>query len=172
MHKNINAANLITGSRLVFFFLFVRAAYAQDIEWVVFWFILSWGLDAVDGWVARRLKQTTHLGYLLDKAVDRMVLFIGLMILLTNRLIPDYSILILVKDISSLPAASAQVFSSKVMPSMGSAGKAVSVLQGIAIVWVLLGAPLAFFVVLAVAILGGLVGGTYLHRVYYGEDRI
>lgn len=172
MPKYITAANLITSSRPVFFLLFVRAAYAQAVGWVVFWFILAWGLDVVDGWVARRLNQATRFGYLFDKAVDRMVLFCGLIILLTNRLIPDYSLLILVKDISSLPATSAQIFSSKIMPSMGYTGKAVSVMQGVAIVWILLDAPLALFAVLVVAVAGAVAGGTYLYSVYYGDEKI
>lgn len=151
----------------MFFVLFVWAAHTHNIGLVVVSFTLAWSLDAVDGYVARKFNQATRFGYIFDKAVDRIVLFCGLLILLMNKLVPDYSLLILVKDISALPAASLQIHSTKAMPSMGRIGKVSAVAQGIAIGWVLLDAPLAFFVVLVVAVLGGAAGGYYLYRVYY-----
>jgi phosphatidylglycerophosphate synthase len=169
MFKGMTVANLTTGSRVVFFVLFVWAAHIGAIEWMVVSFILAWGLDAVDGWVARRLNQTTGFGYIFDKVVDRVVLFCGLLVLLVNRLVPDYLLLVLVKDIASLPAASVQIHSNRAMPSTGRLGKVASAAQGVAVMWALFGAPYSFFVVLLVAVLGGVVGGFYVYGVYHKD---
>lgn len=158
--------NTITASRLVFFILFIYAANIQRTNWAIALFILAWSLDAIDGLVARRLNQATRFGYIFDKATDRLVLFVGLLVLLINKLVPDYTILILTKDIAALPAANAQLHNRRAIPSMGKAGRAISVIQGIAIIWTLLYLPFSLPLVLTTAVLGGLAGARYLHRVY------
>jgi len=165
--RDMTVANIITGSRLAFFVVFVWAAHTERVEWAVVMFAVAWGLDAVDGWVARKMGQTSAFGYIFDKVVDRMVVFAGLLVLLVNEMVPDYALLILVKDIAVLPAASVQLGSLKAMPSMGWVGKMAAAVQGAAIIWVMAGMPASLWVVSLVAVLGGVAGAGYLYRVYY-----
>jgi len=162
----MSLANIITGSRLVWFVIFIWAVQVDRLGWAAIMFLAAWGLDAVDGWAARRLGQITEFGYVFDKAVDRTVLIVGLIVLLMNRVVPDYAFLILVKDIAALPAATWQVRSTRVIPSMGKGGKAVVVGQGVAVFWVWANLPGGWWVVLVVAGLGALVGGKYVFDVY------
>jgi CDP-diacylglycerol--glycerol-3-phosphate 3-phosphatidyltransferase len=73
-------ANLLTLGRVALVFLIV-AVWARDahIDW--WWLdllmvpLLAWAifLDAVDGWVARRLREDSEVGALFDIAGDRIV---------------------------------------------------------------------------------------------------
>ena len=162
----MSVANVITGSRLIWFVIFIWAVQTEKMGWAAGMFLAAWGLDAVDGWLARRLRQVTKFGYIFDKAVDRTVLIVGLIVLLMNKVVPDYACMILAKDIVSLPAASAQVRLGKVIASMGKGGKVTVVGQGVAVFWVWADWPGGLWVVLVVAGLGAIVGGKYVYQVY------
>lgn len=165
----MNIANIITGSRLVMFVVFIWAIQTGRPLWAALLFFGAWSLDAVDGWVARKLGQESVFGYIFDKAVDRIVLFVGLIVLLMNRAVPDYAFLILVKDIATLPAATVQLNSLRAMPSMGKEGKVAAVGQGLAVFWVWAQLPGSGWVVLLVAGFGAIVGGRYVFEVYGGK---
>lgn len=149
--------------------LFIGAAVSHRIELALLWWLPAWALDALDGWLARRLRQETSFGYIFDKITDRLVLVGGLLIVLTEQLIPDYGLLLITKDIAALPALSWQIKRRGAMPSLGVFGKMMSTLQGIGFVWLLLGWPGGFPVTITIAILGGISGFTYLRRTIAGE---
>ena len=44
--------------------------------------------DWVDGWVARKLKQVSELGKILDPTADRLLLLVALLALIVDRTIP------------------------------------------------------------------------------------
>lgn len=167
----MNIANVITGSRLVWFVVFVWGVETDRLGLAALMFLAAWGLDAVDGWAARRMGQVTEFGYILDKAVDRTVLIVGLIVLLMNQVVPDYAFLILAKDIAALPTATVQLKSMRLIPSMGKGGKLAVVGQGAAVLWVWADLPGGWWIVLAVAVLGALVGGQYVWRVYSNNGR-
>src|SRR3989338_6310822 len=167
----MSIANVITGSRLIWFVVFIWAVETDRLGWAALMFLAAWGLDAADGWMARRLGQVTEFGYVFDKAVDRTVLIVGLMVLLMNQVVPDYAFLILAKDVAALPSVTVQFKSMRVIPSMGKGGKLVVVGQGLAVFWVWANFPGGWWVVLGVAMLGVVVGGQYVWRVYSNSGR-
>mmetsp|Transcript_116797 Transcript_116797/g.184704 ORF Transcript_116797/g.184704 Transcript_116797/m.184704 type:complete len:248 (+) Transcript_116797:1-744(+) len=62
-------ANIIDYGRIVFLYLAVSA----DSGWkFACYYTLSYALDAIDGMVARAMKQTSKLGYWLDMVIDRI----------------------------------------------------------------------------------------------------
>lgn len=69
-------ANLITAGRLVLFFVVVAIAYREDAAWRLAaapLLILTFALDGVDGWVARRRGEASLFGAAFDIAADRIV---------------------------------------------------------------------------------------------------
>lgn len=162
----MNIANIITGSRLVWFVIFIWAVVIDWRQLAVITFLAAWGLDAVDGFVARRLGQATGFGYIFDKAVDRTIVVAGVIILLMYQVVPDFGLLILTKDIAALPAMTAQLKSRTALPSMGKGGKVAVVGQGLAVFWLWAGLPGGLWVVMAVAAVGAVVGGRYVFRMH------
>ncbi|WP_173923854.1 CDP-alcohol phosphatidyltransferase family protein [Agromyces sp. Marseille-P2726] len=52
--------------------------------------------DLLDGYLARRLKQITRLGQILDPAADRLYIFAALVGLAANQLVPWWIVLVIV----------------------------------------------------------------------------
>lgn len=160
-------ANIVTGIRLLLFVAFIALVEQRQLLLAALLFALAWGLDAVDGWLARRFGQATNYGYLFDKVVDRVVIIGAVLVLLIEGLVPDMAVLLLTKDIAALPVLSVSAMSGKRVAGAGWSGKAVTVLQGVGVLWLLVGWPYAAVVVLAVALLGGIVGARYMYGVFY-----
>lgn len=158
--------NLITLSRLGFFAAFTGLLTAGALTAALACLFLAWALDAVDGWIARRLHQVTATGSTLDKATDRIVVTGGLLALVLTHTVPDITLLIAARDIGMLPALTVQGVRQPVAAS-GPIGKAVTVLQGGALMWSLLDWPFALAVIIATMGLGVIVATQYLYRVTY-----
>lgn len=165
----MSIANLITGSRLIWFVIFIWAVEKERLGLAAVMFLAAWGLDAVDGFVARRLGQATGFGYFFDKVVDRIIVVAGVIILLMYQVVPDFGLLILTKDIAALPAMTAQLKSRTAVPSMGKGGKVAVVGQGLAVFWLWASLPGGLWVVMAVAALGVVVGGRYVFKTMYAK---
>lgn len=154
--------NLVTSARLIFFAGFIYLIdRAGDFSGAAVMFGMAWGLDAADGWLARRLGQETAWGFIYDKVVDRMVLVGGVLILVAYGIVPWYGIFLLVKDVTAALIAAKQRGRGGDIQDMGWSGKAMSVLQGTAVVWLVLGWGGGEFLIAGVAGLGFLAGGWY-----------
>lgn len=84
-------ANLITLLRFLLLFLLVAMAYWASPQWQLLnapLLLLIIGLDAVDGWVARRRGETSVFGSVFDIAVDRVVENVLWIVLSNLGLIP------------------------------------------------------------------------------------
>ena len=69
-------ANIITLVRFLLLFLLVAMAYQAGPHWQLLnapLLVLIMGLDALDGYVARRRRETSVFGAIFDIAVDRVV---------------------------------------------------------------------------------------------------
>jgi len=62
---------------------------SQLTAWV---FILAAISDVVDGWLARRGQQVTHIGKLLDPLADKLVISTALIVLLSMGRIPHWGV--------------------------------------------------------------------------------
>ena len=120
----MTAANLVTGLRLVPFALFVYAAHQGKIGVAAVFFAIAWAADGVDGALARRLKQTTAFGYVFDKAVDRLVLVGGMLVLVAAGLVPAYALLVAAKDVVVTPTAFRRRTHGQALRDLGGWGKA------------------------------------------------
>jgi phosphatidylglycerophosphate synthase len=158
--------NILTAGRLVLFGFFIAALWYERTGAATIFFALAWGLDAVDGWLARRLHQETRFGYTFDKAVDRLVIAGGLLLLVLRDWLPLWSLWVLAKDVLLIPAALQHWRRGERMTGLGWPGKLISVLQGVSILWLLGGWPGGAVLVVFVAAGGILAAGNYyLHHV-------
>ncbi len=156
-------ANAVTVSRLFFFAGCVwQLAHNHPTTGIIF-FSIAWGLDAVDGAIARHLGQATVLGSQLDKTIDRIIMIGSVVFLLRYEYLPAMAVFLLVKDTGLAMALNVKQ-GGKPFPSAGSLGKLTSFLQGVGILWLFFGFPWPGAIVTIVGLLGGYVAVDYLRK--------
>ena len=159
----ITWANSITASRLIFFALFiVELAYSRPYSAITF-FLFAWGLDAIDGPVARYMGEESAFGSQLDKIIDRIILLGSGVFLTRYNYLPPFALFIFTKDIGLAMALTAKE-KGKLFPSASWKGKLASVLQGVGILWLFADLPFQYIVVAIVGVFGGFVAVDYLRR--------
>ena len=96
-------ANIITITRLLLIIPFGILLYNKGIQNLVpaclFTFIII--TDFLDGYVARKYKQVTKFGKLLDPFVDKLLIVVTTIILIIKNIIPIYSLYIFIKKENS-----------------------------------------------------------------------
>lgn len=86
----LNLPNLITSTRLVLAFgLFGLIAAGNNWVTSALLFIFAASTDALDGYIARRNKQITVLGRILDPFVDKVIVCGTFVFLLEHQAAPD-----------------------------------------------------------------------------------
>ncbi len=163
----LTAANLVTVFRLFLFGVFVWLLLGSWVTPALIFLAAAWALDALDGWLARRFKQTSSFGSKLDKGVDRLILILGIALLIKYRYLPPPAIFLLVKDIALLPALTIHWARREAVAGLGWSGKIMTVLQGASVVWLLAGWPAATLVVAIVAAAGATASFQQLRRIAY-----
>jgi cardiolipin synthase (CMP-forming) len=172
----MTTANKITVARILMIPAFVTMAiyYGESIqrhdpqEWMRFTaiiiFLVAAVSDGLDGYVARRYKQRSSLGVILDPIADKGLLLSGIITLSIsnwNEIDPDYGkfpiwfpVLVITRDAVILVGAIILHYfignKMKVKPSW--TGKVATVCQMCAIAWVMLQLhflPLTFVVIVA-----------------------
>ncbi len=162
--KYITVANVVSISRLVLFGGFLYFLAGRQFAVAITLFILSWALDAIDGVMARALRQATELGSLLDKSIDRLVLGLGALVLIRLGYAPPATILLFTKDICLLPVLTIHALRREAIQGVGVKGKMMTFLQGLALLWLVFGGPAQTVVIGVVASLGFLVAFLHLRR--------
>ncbi|MFC2171090.1 CDP-alcohol phosphatidyltransferase family protein [Acidobacteriota bacterium] len=74
-------ANMITLSRMILVPLFIGLTIYDRYGWAVIVFVTAGVTDALDGYLARRLKQETYLGSVLDPIADKILIISGIVTL-------------------------------------------------------------------------------------------
>lgn len=161
----ITIANLITAFRAFLFVWLIYFAHLGQVWPMATLFALAWGLDAVDGWVARRLKQATAFGFVFDKVVDRVVVIGTVFVGLVYGLIPLAALFLVAKDMVAGPMVARRVVRGQNLLDMAKWGKAATLLQGLAVLWLLLGLPYQLPVIIVVSLFGVGVSVWYLRQV-------
>jgi CDP-diacylglycerol--glycerol-3-phosphate 3-phosphatidyltransferase len=72
--KIVNWPNLVTGIRLIIIPFYIASLINEKKYTLVLFLIILFG-DFLDGYLARKLKQTTHFGKLFDGITDTIFLF-------------------------------------------------------------------------------------------------
>ena len=187
----MTTANKITVVRILMIPAFVAMAiyYGQSIqrgaplEWMRFTaiaiFLIAAVSDGLDGYVARRYNQRSSLGVILDPIADKGLLLSGIITLsLSNwsEVDPDYGrfpvwfpVLVISRDaILFVGAAVLYLLVGKVHVKPNWTGKVATVLQMIAIGWVML--QLRLLPILYVVIVAGFF--TLISGIVYVTDGI
>lgn len=154
-------ANSLTFVRLGMFAVFLGVATRFGIASAWPWFAFSWGLDAIDGTIARRFHEESRFGFLLDKIVDRIILAGTGIYLLSSHAASPFILLLFAKDILLLPALLIHWLKSIPVQSTGILGKITTALQGTGLLWFVLHVPYVELIVLPTAIVGAVAAYLY-----------
>src|SRR6266481_5244479 len=104
----MNLPNSLTIARIFFVPLLVAVLVAQNVsirilgvtvtnEWLALAiFLVAAATDLLDGYLARRWKQVTTIGTLLDPIADKMLVSAALISLVQVRVIPGWLVVLLV----------------------------------------------------------------------------
>lgn len=146
----MTTANKITIGRILMIPLFVMMAiyYGRDkADWqrwfAIAIFVVAAASDGLDGYIARRYQQRSHLGVLLDPLADKGLLLAGIITLAFSNWGYEFPlwfpVLVVARDVIVVAGAIALQFlngSVRVKPSW--TGKVATVLQMVAIALVML----------------------------------
>lgn len=168
----LTAANVVTLARLPIFIAFLWYLAQGRLALALGFFVAAWALDAVDGLLARWLKQETVLGSTLDKIIDRIILGLGILALIRLGYLPRSAILLLSKDFALLPVLTIHGARGESLAGAGLPGKVITVVQGVAVFWLLLQWPYPAVVIGAVAVAGAFVASRHLYHVAYRKRGI
>lgn len=133
-------ANIITIIRLLLIIPLSVLLYNKGIQNLVpaclFTFIII--TDFLDGYVARKYKQVTKFGKLLDPFVDKLLIVVTTIILIIKNIIPIYSLYIFIRDIIIWILALTMMKKKKIVLAADIYGKTKTVLHFLAILFVLI----------------------------------
>ena len=133
-------ANIITITRLLLIIPFGILLYNKGIQNLVpaclFTFIII--TDFLDGYVARKYKQVTKFGKLLDPFVDKLLIVVTTIILIIKNIIHIYSLYIFIRDIIIWILALTMMKKKKIVLAADIYGKTKTVLHFLALLFVLI----------------------------------
>jgi cardiolipin synthase len=187
----MTTANKITVVRILMIPAFVTMAIyygesikrAEPLEWMRFTaiaiFLIAAVSDGLDGYVARHYTQRSSLGVILDPLADKGLLLSGIITLSIsnwNEVDPDYGrfpawfpVLVISRDAVILVGAMIlYLLNGKVHVKPKWTGKVATVLQMVAIGWVML--QLHFLPLLYVVVAAGLF--TFISGIVYVTDGV
>jgi CDP-diacylglycerol--glycerol-3-phosphate 3-phosphatidyltransferase len=165
-----NVPNSITLLRLILIFVFIYMLfmdYSRVILVIVFAFAAA--TDWLDGFFARRLKQTTEAGARMDQVIDRVftlsiVLSLVIYILMTE--FSEYTLLLLVlvssREIVGFPGFLIALIRNKDPYKVKYIGKVTTFVQAFGLGAIVLGASWAIWLVIPTCIIGIFSGFDYL----------
>lgn len=148
-------------------------------------FLLAALTDFLDGFIARRRRQITRLGKLLDPAADKILTSAAFISLVGLRLAPAWMVVIIVAREFAVSALRSLAASQNVVLAAGLSGKVKTIVQIVAISLLIISnqlgelkllAPVALWVALLVTVYSGieyfvLHGGTALRGPESGKER-
>ncbi|SNR61145.1 CDP-alcohol phosphatidyltransferase family protein [Desulfurobacterium atlanticum] len=96
----VNIPNVITIIRAVLVPVFITALHYKNFKIALIVFLVAAVSDAVDGFLARKLKQITMVGTIIDPLADKALIDSGFVVLsFTHKIIPAWlTILVLSRD--------------------------------------------------------------------------
>ncbi len=142
-----NLPNFLTFSRVIITIVTIYYVFAGfDLIYIVGLFTLGMLTDFFDGFLARRLRETTEFGRQFDMAADRFLMVgtvLALLIKFTgDSLLTRYHLLqifiILSREILVLPVLLAAILAEAGIPRVRFVGKLTTFMQGVAFPLILL----------------------------------
>lgn len=120
--------------------------------------------DFFDGYIARKKRQVTEIGKLIDPIADKLLISTALIFLVGKGVEPWMAAAIIAREVI-LTAVRLYLLPSKIVVPASNFGKAKTVVQSIAIIFVLLKLPFSWHVMLAAVLLTLISGIEYLFRI-------
>ena len=123
--------------------------------------------DFLDGYFARKKRQVTEFGKLIDPIADKLLISTALIFLLIQGYegVELWMAVTIISREVILTAIRIYLLPSKIVVSASNFGKAKTIVQSIAIAFVLLQLPLRWYVMLAAVLLTVISGFEYLIRI-------
>ena len=120
--------------------------------------------DAIDGYFARKKRQVTEFGKLIDPIADKLLISTALIFLVGKGVELWMAAAIIAREFV-ITALRIYLLPSKIVVPASNFGKAKTVLQSIAIIFVLLNLPFSWYMMLAAVLLTLISGLEYLIRI-------
>ena len=120
--------------------------------------------DILDGYFARKKKQITEFGKLIDPIADKLLISTALIILIGRGVELWMAVAIIAREII-LTAVRIYLLPSRIVIPASNFGKSKTVVQSIAIVFVLLQLPYSWHVMLVAVLITLISGLEYLYRI-------
>ena len=167
MQFKFNIPNKITVIRVILIPLFC-VILLVDIPYknflAAFIFVMLSVSDFLDGYLARKKKQITDFGKLIDPIADKLLISTALIFLIGKGVELWMTIAIITREVI-ITAIRIYLLPSKIVVPASNFGRAKTVVQSIAIVFVLLQLPLSGYVMLVAVLLTIVSGLEYLIRI-------
>ena len=159
----MNLPNKITMLRIALipifiFLLYIKIKYIEYIA--AFVFILLALTDILDGYIARKTKQITDFGKLIDPLADKLLVSAAL-IFLIGKGVPAWMAFIIIAREFAVAGLRYIVLTKKIVIHASKWGKAKTVTQIIAIVAVIINLPYSWYLMLITVILTLISGIDY-----------
>lgn len=163
MHR-FNAPNLVTLLRIALIPLFVLLffspwGYAGLLAAALF--LLLSLTDFIDGYLARKRRQVTDFGKLLDPIADKLLISTALVLLIGRGVEWWMALIIIIREVL-LTALRLYIVKKDIVIAASWLGKIKTVSQIVAITAALIGAPLVYWLMIAAVILTLASGIDYL----------
>jgi CDP-diacylglycerol--glycerol-3-phosphate 3-phosphatidyltransferase len=91
----INLPTVLTVSRILLILPFVLIAYDYPFIGALL-FALAAATDSLDGYIARKTKQITKLGILLDPIADKLLVITALVVLVDMAMVPAWIAIVII----------------------------------------------------------------------------
>jgi len=167
MKFKFNVPNKITIIRVILIPLFITILLL-DIPYKNILAAFIFGMlsisDFLDGYFARKKKQITEFGKLIDPIADKLLISTALIFLIGKGVELWMAVVIIAREII-VTAIRIYMLPSRIVVPASNFGKAKTVVQSIAIVFVLLQLPFSRYVMLAAVLLTVISGIEYLIRI-------
>jgi CDP-diacylglycerol--glycerol-3-phosphate 3-phosphatidyltransferase len=163
----MNIPNKITIIRILFIpifviLLFVKVRHIEYIAALVF--IVLALTDALDGYIARKRKEVTRLGKLIDPLADKLLISAAL-IFLIGRGVPAWMAFVIIAREFFVTGLRLVVSTKDMTVAASKLGKIKTISQMAAIVAVIINLPYSWHMMLAAVILTLISGADYFIKV-------
>ncbi|MCX5750133.1 MAG: CDP-diacylglycerol--glycerol-3-phosphate 3-phosphatidyltransferase [Candidatus Saganbacteria bacterium] len=160
----MNLATLITLCRILIipFIIFLLLSIPEKTFAAFIWFLIAALTDWLDGFVARKFKQTTALGAFLDPLADKLLVLCVLVVLVELGKVSSIPVvLILIRELSVMGLRIMAANKGFSVPAEKMA-KVKTVVQIAATAMLILGIPMAEIVLWLAVLLSLMSGAEYL----------
>ncbi len=162
--NNPNKITIIRVSLIPLFAIILLVDIPHKNVLAAFIFIMLSVSDILDGYIARKKKQVTEFGKLIDPIADKLLISTA-MIFLIGKGVELWMAAVIISREVILTAVRIYLIPSKIVVPASVFGKAKTVLQSIAIVFVLLELSLSWHMMLSAVLLTVISGLEYLVRI-------